>query len=387
VVLVTTNYRLGALGFFSHPELSAKSPHHSSGNYGLLDQIAALRWVHDNIAHFGGDPQNVTLFGESAGAIDSAMLMTSPLAEGLFRRVISESGPIFDSPQTLSKAEAMGKAVGELAPGEAHRTPLERLRALPAAEVEKLVEPFKVHFAESFTLDGWVLSQSPRNAFLNGSIQKVDLLIGLNGREYSGFRVMDAEKTKSPANQKDDSPTLQDFLDVARPCFGNWTKPVMALYFGDMLVRRAAGVDKAVDDIGFVCPVSAMAALTSDAGQRVYLYRFNRSVPGKGEGELGAFHSLELPFVFGTLRDSAWHWLPFTPEDAALSNLIQTYWTNFAKSGDPNAQGLPNWPAWTDSKKEFLEIRKDARISAQRNFQPLFSSLSADDLRGRASRQ
>jgi para-nitrobenzyl esterase len=88
-----------------------------------------------------------------------------------------------------------------------------------------------------------------------------------------------------------------------------------------------------------------MAALTSDAGQRVYLYRFNRSVPGKGEGELGAFHSLELPFVFGTLRDSAWHWLPFTPEDAALSNLIQTYWTNFAKSGDPNAQGLPNWPA------------------------------------------
>jgi para-nitrobenzyl esterase len=139
VVLVTTNYRLGALGFFSHPELSAKSPHHSSGNYGLLDQIAALRWVHDNIAHFGGDPQNITLFGESAGAIDSAMLMTSPLAEGLFRRVISESGPTFDPPQTLSQAEAMGKAVGELARGEAHRTPLERLRALPAAEVEKLV--------------------------------------------------------------------------------------------------------------------------------------------------------------------------------------------------------------------------------------------------------
>jgi para-nitrobenzyl esterase len=386
VVLVTTNYRLGALGFFSHPELSAKSPHHTSGNYGLLDQIAALRWVHDNIARFGGDPQNVTLFGESAGAIDSAMLMTSPLTEGLFRRVISESGPAFDPPQTLSQAEAMGKTVGELAPGEANRTPLERLRALPATAVEKLVEPFKVHFAESFTLDGWVLSQSPRNAFLNGSIQKVDLLIGINGREYSGFRLMDAAKTKSPGSQKDDSPTLQDFLDVARPCFGIWTKPVIALYFGDMLVRRAAGVDKTVDDIGFVCPVSAMAALTSDAGQRVYVYRFDRSVPGRGEEELGAFHSLEVPFVFGALRDPIWHWVPFTPEDAALSNLIQAYWTNFAKSGDPNAQGLPNWPAWTDSKKEFLEIRKDARISAQRNFQPLFSSLSADNLRGRTPR-
>jgi para-nitrobenzyl esterase len=296
----------------------------------LLDQIAALRWVHDNIAHFGGDPKNVTLFGESAGAIDAAMLMTSPLAGGLFRRVISESGPAFDPPQTLSQAEAMGKAVGELAPGEARRTPLERLRALPAAEVEKLIEPFKVHFAESFTLDGWVLSQLPRNVFLNGSIQKVDLLIGLNGREYSGFRLMDAATTKSPGNQKDDSPTLQDFLDAGRPCFGIWTKPVMALYFGDILVRRAAGVDKAVDDIGFVCPVGAIAALTSDAGQRVYVYRFDRSVPGRGEEELGAFHSLEVPFVFGALRDPIWHWLPFTPDDAALSNLIQTYWTNFA---------------------------------------------------------
>ena len=116
------------------------------------------------------------------------------------------------------------------------------------------------------------------------------------------------------------------------------------------------------------------------------MYRFNRSIPGKGEGELGAFHSLEVPFVFGALRDSAWQWLPFTPDDAALSNLIQTYWTNFAKTGDPNAQGLPKWPAWTDRKKEFLEIRKDASISAQRNFQPLFSSLSADDLRGRTPR-
>ena len=386
VVLVTTNYRLGALGFFSHPELSAKSPHHSSGNYGLLDQIAALRWVRDNIAQFGGDPQNVTLFGESAGAIDSALLMTSPLAEGLFRRVISESGPVFAPHKTPPQAEAVGKSVGELAPGEAHRTSLERLRALPAAEVEKLVEPLKIQFAQSFTVDGWVLPQPPQNVFLNGSIQKVDLLIGHNGREFSGLRVMDAAKAKSPGKQKDDSPTMQDFVDFARPCFGNWAKPVIALYLGDMLVRRTTGVDKALSDLGFVCPIGATAALTSDAGQRVYVYRFERSIPGKGEEELGAFHSLEVPFVFGALHDPIWNWLPFTPEDAALSNLIQTYWTNFAKSGNPNAQGLPIWPAWTGSKKEFLEIRKDATISAQRNFQPLFSSLSADDLRGRTSR-
>jgi para-nitrobenzyl esterase len=164
---------------FLHPELTAKSPHHSSGNYGLLDQLAALRWVHNNIAQFGGDPQNVTLFGESAGAIDAAMLMTSPLAEGLFRRVISESGPAFNPAQTLSQAEALGKAVGDLAPGDPHRTPLERLRALPAADVEKLVVQAKARLGadtSSFTMDGWVLRQSPRDAFLSGSIQKVDLL-------------------------------------------------------------------------------------------------------------------------------------------------------------------------------------------------------------------
>jgi para-nitrobenzyl esterase len=124
-----------------------------------------------------------------------------------------------------------------------------------------------------------------------------------------------------------------------------------------------------------------MAELTNSAGQQVFVYRFDRSIPGKGEGELGAFHSLEIPYVFGVLHDPTWQWLPFTPDDAALSNLIQTYWTNFAKSGNANAQGLPYWPAWSDGKKEFLEIRKDGRITAQRNFPPLFSRLSTEDLR------
>jgi para-nitrobenzyl esterase len=124
-----------------------------------------------------------------------------------------------------------------------------------------------------------------------------------------------------------------------------------------------------------------MAELTSAAGQQVFVYRFDRSIPGKGEGELGAFHSLEIPYVFGALQDPAWQWLPFSADDPALSNLIQTYWTNFAKSGNPNAQGLPNWPAWSDNKMEFLEIRKDGRITAQRNFPPPFSSLSTEDLR------
>jgi para-nitrobenzyl esterase len=345
VVLVTINYRLGILGFFSHPELTAKSPHHSSGNYGLMDQIAALEWVRDNIAQFGGDPRNVTLAGESAGAIDAAMLMISPLANGLFRRVISESGPAFGPAQTLSQAEAFGKALGELAPGDPHATPLERLRALPAAEVEKLAAQVRTHFAgdtSGFTADGWVLRQSPQQAFLNGSILKVDLLIGLNGRELSAFRIAAAAPGNPAGNQKGGTGgAVARFSDAARPYFGIWTKPAVALYVGNILMRRAAGLDQAVNDLVVACPVGAMATLTHAADQHVFVYRFDRSVPGKGQAELGAFHGIDVPYVFGTLRDPAWQWLPFTADDAALSNLIQTYWTNFAKSGIPMLRACP----------------------------------------------
>jgi para-nitrobenzyl esterase len=386
VVLVTVNYRLGVLGFFSHPELSAQSPHHSSGNYGLLDQLAALAWVQRNIAAFGGDPRNVTLFGESAGAIDSAMLMTSPLAGGLFRRVISESGPAFGTAVTLRQAEDFGKAVGDRAPGDPQRTPLERLRGMPAADLDQLVVKTKEHVTadtSSFTVDGWVLTQSPRDAFLSRSIQKVALLIGLNGRELSAFRLSAEAQKSSSANQKGAAgpDVLKQFSDAARPFFGRWTKPALALYLADILIHHNAGVDRAANDIIGACPVGAMASLANAAGSPVFVYRFDRSIPGRGEDELGAFHSLEVPYVFGALRDPTWRWLRFTSVDAGLSNLIQTYWTNFAKSGNPNASGLPNWPSWSDSKMEFLEIKKDGRITAQRNFPPPFTSLSAEDLK------
>ena len=388
VLLVTVNYRLGVMGFFSHPELTAKSPHHASGNYGLLDQISALAWVQKNIAQFGGDPKNVTLFGESAGAIDAAMLMTSPLAEGLFRRVISESGPAFGPAQALPQAEALGKATGDLAPGDPHATPLDRLRAVPAAEVVKLVAQAKARYGgdtSSFTVDGWVLRQSSQRAFLSGSLQKVDLLIGMNGRELSAFRLAAAAPGNPVKNQKSggSSAPLKQFTDGAQPFFGIWTRPVIAFYIGNIVVRRGAGMDSAANDVGVACPVGAMASLTHAAGQHVFVYRFDRSIPGKGQDELGAFHSLEIPFVFGALRDPTWQWLPFTADDTGLSNLVQTYWTNFAKTGNPNAHGLPDWPAWSDGKKEFLEIRKDGRISAQRNFPPVFSDLSAADLKKR----
>jgi para-nitrobenzyl esterase len=314
------------------------------------------------------------------------MLMTSPLAGGLFRRVISESGPAFNPAQTLAQAEKLGIAVADLAPPDPHATPLQRLRALPASDVEKLLTKAVAKGAgdnSSFTIDGWVLTQSPRKAFLTGSIQKVDLLIGLNGREFSAFRLAAAAAAKNLGNQKGaaKSSSLKQFSEAARPFFGLWTRPVMAFYLGNMLVRRDAGLDEALNDVIGACPIGAMAQLTSDAGQHVFVYRFDRSVPGKGENELGAFHSIELPYVFDAMHDPAWQWLPFTSDDGALSNVIQIYWTNFAKSGSPNSQGLPNWPAWSDDKREFLIVRKNGAISVQRNFPPPFTSLSTDDLR------
>jgi para-nitrobenzyl esterase len=386
VLLVTLNYRLGVMGFFSHPELTAESPQHSSGNYGLLDQLAALAWVKQNIAQFGGDPDNVTLFGESAGAIDAARLMASPLAAGLFKRAISESGPSFDSGQSLSQAEAFGSAVSALAPGNAELTPLKKLRALPATDVEALVAKAKEHLPTDITAataDGWVLPMSPQQAFLTGSIQKVDLLIGLNGRELSAFRLAAeaAAKSSSASNSVADTGGLKRFLELARPCFGRWTNPAIALYFGRMLFNKDVGLDAAANDLIGACPVGSMASLTNAAGQRVFVYRFDRSIPGKGAATLGAFHSLEVPYVFGSLRDREWQWLPSTAEDESLSGLLQTYWTNFAKTGNPNASGLPDWPAWSDEQQEFLVVNPDASVTAQRNFPPLFSSLGANELK------
>jgi para-nitrobenzyl esterase len=385
VLLVTLNYRLGVMGFFSHPELTAESPHHSSGNYGLLDQLAALTWVKQNIAQFGGDPDNVTLFGESAGAIDAGRLMTSPLAAGLFKRVISESGPAFESGQTLSQAEGFGSAVSALASGTAKSTALTKLRALPAADVEALVLKAKEHLPTDITAatsDGWVLPMSPQKAFLTGSIQKVDLLIGLNGRELSAFRLSAAAaKTSGGQSSVAESAGLEKVSAAARLYFGSWTNPAIAIYLGRMLLNKNAGLDRAANDLIAACPVGALASLTKASGQHVFVYRFDRSIPGKGEATLGAFHSLEVPYVFGSLRTEEWRWLPSTADDRSLSDLLQTYWTNFAKTSNPHTSGLPNWPAWSDEEKEFLVVNQDASVTVQRNFPPLFSSLGANELK------
>ncbi len=391
VVVVTINYRLGVMGFFAHPELTAESPHHSSGNYGLLDQIAALQWVRQNIRQFGGDPGNVTLFGESAGSIDATTLMTSPLTKNLFRRVIAESGPAFGfgTERTVAQMEPLGVAVGKEAGGQPG-SQLAVLLKLPASQITQIEDrligsQFKGYDPNASIVDGWVLQQSPARAFALGKIQPVDLLAGLNAREFSAFRIgaaAAAKKSAQPANKPGVSEQLKQVADLARPLYGNWTDVAVATYSTRILMSGAPAIDQASNDIVAACPIGAEAALTTAAGQRAFVYRFDRSVPGQGEAELGAFHSLELPYVFGTFQARSFSWLPFTATDHKLSQTLQAYWTNFAKTGDPNGWGLPRWDSWNTDQEPYISFSQSGDAVPQQHFSPMFCHLSPDRLKG-----
>ncbi len=390
VIVVTINYRLGAMGFFAHPELTAESPHHSSGNYGLLDQIAALEWVQRNISEFGGDPANVTLFGESAGSIDAVTLMASPLTTHLFRRVIAESGPAFGlgPAQNLTRMQALGAAVGKEAGGRPGAE-LEILRKLPATEIARIegrliASEFKGYDANASIVDGWVLPQSPARAFAFGTIQRVNLLVGVNAREFSAFRVAGAAAAKSspqPASKTSLGQQIKLFADTARPLYGSWTDLTVATYMGMIVIHGDAGLDQASNDIIGACPSGAEAALTTTVGRRAFVYRFDRSVPGRGQSTLGAFHSLEIPYVFGTFKSRTFNWLPFDSTDRKLSEIVQSYWTNFAKSGDPNGPGLPTWAAWNTDKEPYIAFSQSGDAVPQQHFSPIYCHLSPDRLK------
>jgi para-nitrobenzyl esterase len=385
VIVVTVNYRLGILGFFSHPGLTAESPHHSSGNYGLLDQMAALKWVQENIAQFGGDPKAVTLFGESAGSVDSGMLLTSPLAANLFSRVIMESGPPFGlGPiHTLQEAEATGARIGQAASGNSSSA-LENLRKLSTPELLRLATASSGGpYDASPIVDGWVLTQPPARAFATGAIQKADLMIGLNGREMSAFRVVAAAYAKPAAKDSKGGGVREavgKLADAARPLYGGWTNLAIAKYFVQAMMHRDEAIDQLSSDMLVACPIGAIAVLHNATGQRTFVYRFDRSVPGKGESDLGAFHSIELPYVFNSFQDPSWQWLPFTDADHRLAGAIEVYWTNFAKTGDPNGPGMQNWAAWQDGAENYLEFTRNAAAFALRDFAPPFCYLSPSRL-------
>jgi para-nitrobenzyl esterase len=339
VIVVTTNYRLGVLGFLAHPDLSRESPQHVSGNYGLLDQLAALRWVHRNIAAFGGDPARVTVFGQSSGSISISELVVSPLAKGLFQRAIGESGGLFE-PVELGSGFKLGDAeqIGNAFAATTGAKTLQALRAIPAAEI------IKARFNPHAIIDGYVLPLAPYDAYKEGKQNDIDLLIGSNASEGRLF-LADQPITAANLNKQLGDDTSSLVVSLIGP--GNATSDAQA---------RAEFVTFE-GEMRFGWDMWEWARLQADADKRrVFLYRYTQSSPyrpGDTYFGWGPSHGMEMPYVFDHLAQQA---LPWAAQDRQLASVMSSYWTNFAKSGDPNGAGLPTWPAFTATSPQAMQL-------------------------------
>ncbi len=360
VVLVMIEYRVGALGFLADSALSAESSHHSSGNYGLLDQIAALRWVKRNIAAFGGDPSRVTVFGQSSGALDVTCLTMSPLTIGLFSRVISESGACTGPFPQLRRAVT---STGEYKPAESNGSRLaadlgvartsERLAAMRAVSADSIVA---ATFADpaivrDVVVDGWVIPEQPDRVMAEGRQQSVALLIGSNADEYRTLA-----RSFSVKNMADYPQRLLAVLGSSAP-LRRFLPSLLEAYPASDTAQAERRLFEANTD-GFGSSARYFARAMVHAGQHnVYMYYFTHAIPTLGGVQLGGFHTAEMPFVFGS--DNGW---PTGPGDIALRDAISGYWVQFATTGNPNRPNLPMWPQYLPSSGEYLELGDRIRV-------------------------
>jgi para-nitrobenzyl esterase len=352
VLVVSMNYRLGIFGFFSHPELAQESGHDASGNYGLMDQVAALQWVKENIASFGGDPDNVTIFGESAGSSSVSALMASPLAKGLFARAIGESGALFGTDlKTRSETESRDMAFMKSAAGT---DSLEALRNKSSAAIQ---EAASREGAPKFSpnIDGYFLPESPRAIFAAGKQSHVPLIAGWNLDEDDYEAILGT-----------DPPTRKNFEAKVRALYGTNADALLKLYPGtsEAEVKRAAQ-DLAGDRFTALHTWEWLEAQLKTGGAPVYRYRFEETLPlaagSPPDAEARSPHSGEIEFVFEVLSSKD---LPWRPEDQKVSDLISLYWTNFAKISDPNGEGLPHWPAYTANGYELMHLNSDPHAAS-----------------------
>ena len=350
IVFVSMNYRLGRFGFFAHPALSQESPKGPLGNYGFLDQIAALAWVKRNIAAFGGDAANVTLFGESAGGGSVNTLMISSLAQGLFHKAIVQSGggrsrgPISmrhirdAGPAGAPSAETLGVAFADKA-GVKGDGPalLAALRSLPAPALVSgmnLVNPQPDTYSGPM-VDGQIVPSEAEPAFRAGAQARIPYMIGANNREF-GFLPLPPSRT-----------------DAMLAAFGDDREKALRAYDPEGKGDKGEIGVQLVSDQAMVEPARMLARLTAKA-QPTWVYRFSYVASSLRAKERGALHATEIPFVFGTVR--AKYAAAATAEDEAVAEAMNAGWAAFARTGDPNGDGRPNWPAYTGDQDVLMEF-------------------------------
>ena len=339
VVVVTFNYRVGALGFLAYPALTAESRHHSSGNYGLLDQIAALKWVQANIHAFGGNPANVTIFGQSAGAISVGYLIASPLAQHLFARAIAESGlGLF--PGSLGKSLAPPLAQAEqrgVKFAQAHGAhSLAQLRAIPAADFFKPVAGGNGRVEPGGpATDNWVIPETR----LAHEVPLIDGTVTGDTVFGSGFGFIPPK-------------TVAEYKAAAQKAYGPMAGEFLKLF----PVKNAAEIPAQIRASGVARDRISMYLWAKQQAQRspvIYTYYFDHPIPGPQHPEFGAFHTAEVPYIFQTI--SVLHH-PFQPIDFKISREMSSYWTNFAKTGNPNGPGLANWPEFNADHRTTMHL-------------------------------
>ncbi len=344
VVFVGINYRLGPFGFLSHPEFAEQDQNGSAGGYGILDQVKALEWVRDNIAAFGGDPNNVTIFGESAGGWSVCILMASPAAKGLFHKAIIESGSCYESLRVdegydygRKLAQTLGCSGDDQAECLRSKTPTEIMDNVTLAVANPGLSPFKPH------TDGHVLKERPIQALRSGDYNMVPLLIGTNLNEYqvkalSNITMSDSKYKKLLIEKYGEH---ADKLYQLYPT-DSYGRPWLA--YGDLETDRNQGCDN-------YATIDALAAQDTT----IYYYRFDYHEDIRFSRYLGAFHSLEVPFVMGTIdRKPISHIIKqkHLDDEWLLSDSMIQYWTNFARTGDPNGAGLATWPAFNMQERQ-----------------------------------
>jgi len=344
VVVVNVNYRLGVFGFFAHPGLTKESPHSASGNYGLADQIMALRWVQQNIAKFGGDPRNVTIFGESAGAGDVNALIASPLTKGLFVRVIAQSGPA-GTGLKLAQAEKRGVDFAQSL-GFTGDDALARLRGLSETE---LIEK-GARAGLGITVDGWVLPEPATTIYAQGREQKVALLIGNNSQEMQ-------PRGESGDIRQMISQRYGPLADRALAAYGlnGASEPQPDPENGTVMLQFTT-------DNAFRCGTIQELIWHTGAGNSGYEYQFSRTV--HGQEAKGAPHASEIPFIFGTLP--VWQNMrKYNDSDQQYAPQMQEYWTNFAKTGDPNGGKLVKWPRFDGTVRAYMDFTDSGPVAKE----------------------